>query len=287
MTASLPIPLTPPLTDAQQTAVINLIRRAAKTEILPRFYSALAGIPETKSGPHDLVTEADTEAEAMLTRGIQRLFPHALVIGEEQSARNPDLVVDIDAAEMAFVIDPIDGTWNFAHRLGMFGTILSVTRFGKPALGILYDPLSDDWVIADSITPASRVTAGGSGRSAHTAATRPLSEMTGSVHIYNLPEDRRAGVFGALAGIGRLQVLRCACHEYRMLAQGQIDFVLSGTPWAWDHAAGVLICEQAGGVSKMLDGRPYTAGTRDGFVLSAATEQGWDALRDHFAFLLG
>ena len=86
MTDSLPIALSAPLSPAQQTALINLVRRAARTEVLPRFRSVSRAEATAKTGPRDLVTEADHAAEAMIARGLQRLFPHALIVGEEAVA---------------------------------------------------------------------------------------------------------------------------------------------------------------------------------------------------------
>ena len=65
-----------------------------------------------------------------------------------------------------------------------------------------------------------------------------------------------------------------------------MDFMLSGVPNPWDHAAGVLICQKAGGVARMLDGRAYDASIEEGYVLTAPTEESWALLRDRFAFLL-
>jgi len=86
MTQSLPIPITAPLTRAQQSTLINLVRRAARAEILPRFRTLGLADARTKTGRFDLVTEADTGAEAILTRGILQMFPHALVVGEEAAS---------------------------------------------------------------------------------------------------------------------------------------------------------------------------------------------------------
>lgn len=129
MTSALPQVITPALTPAQQTQVVNLIRRAARAEILPRFRNLSSASISEKSNFNDLVTEADIEAEAMITRGLLRLFPPALVVGEEAISKTPELREKIDDAELAFIIDPVDGTANFVHGLTTFGVILSVTRF--------------------------------------------------------------------------------------------------------------------------------------------------------------
>jgi fructose-1,6-bisphosphatase/inositol monophosphatase family enzyme len=71
-----------------------------------------------------------------------------------------------------------------------------------------------------------------------------------------------------------------------LLAQGAVDFVMSDVLNPWDHAAGVLACRQAGGVARMLDGRDYSTAILNGVLLSAANQDTWQRLRDHFACLL-
>ncbi|MEL7257289.1 MAG: inositol monophosphatase [Pseudomonadota bacterium] len=286
MADSLPIPLTSPLSSAQKTSLINLVRRAAKAEILPRFRNLGSGDIATKSHQHDLVTEADTAAEAMMARGIQAMFPHALVVGEEAAATDPKLRDKIGEAELAFILDPVDGTWNFAHGLGVFGVILSVTRFGKPVFGLLYDPLADDWISAEEDGPAEFVRAIGTTRPLKVSDGGALGDLSGFTHYNYLPQEAKPGVAQALPDLGRSMSLQCSCHEYRVIARGGADFLLSGTLNPWDHAAGILICQRAGGVARMLNGDDYTATVSEGYILVASNDATWEKLRDHFAFLL-
>ncbi|SHK88286.1 fructose-1,6-bisphosphatase [Roseovarius marisflavi] len=286
MTDSLPIPLSSPMTPAQQAALINLVRRAARAEIMPRFRNLAQGDITTKSGPHDLVTEADHQAEAMIARGLQRMFPHALIIGEEAVAAKPSLREDVSAAELAIIIDPVDGTWNFAHGLPLFGVIIAVTRFGRPVLGLLYDPVADDWIIADEATPTRLGAALGAERPAKVSSGGELSDLQGYMHFSLMTQDQQELLAPLLPGLARVTALRCSCHEYRVLAQGAVDFVMSGMLNPWDHAAGVMACQQAGGIAMMLDGRAYNTEISDGVLLCAANQDTWTRLRDHFAGLL-
>ena len=128
------------LSAAQQAQIVNLVRRGAKAEILPRFQNLSQSQIEAKSRPDDLVTEADLASEAMITRGLRRLFPDAMVVGEEAVAKDGSLRQTMAEHAFAFVIDPIDGTWNYAKGIPLFGVILSVLRYGTPIFGLLYDP---------------------------------------------------------------------------------------------------------------------------------------------------
>ena len=67
------------------------------------------------------------------------------------------------------------------------------------------------------------------------------------------------------------------------MAQGGVDFTLSGVLNPWDHAAGVLLCQQAGGVAQMLDGRAYDIGIEEGFLLCAPNQETWDTLAEALA----
>lgn len=278
MTQTLPLPVTP-LTAAQQTSLVNLVRRAAKTEILPRFRNLSAHQIDTKSGPQDLVTEADIAAEAMIARGILQLFPNATVIGEEAAAKDPSLRQKAAEAELAFIIDPVDGTWNFAHGLPLFGVILAATRYGRPVFGLLYDPMVDDWIIADDQSPTRIAGAGRAERPTSVSKPGALETLSGIMHYYLMPKDEQAKLAPVLPSFSRMGSMRCSCHEYRTLAQGGVDFNLSGILNPWDHAAGVLLCQQAGGIAKMLDGRDYNIAIEEGYILCAADQGTWDTLK--------
>lgn len=286
MTETLPQPVTA-LSQAQQTSLINIVRRAAKTEILPRFRNLSAHQIDTKSGPQDLVTEADTAAEAMIARGILRLFPNATVIGEEAAAKDPSLRQKAAEAELAFIIDPVDGTWNFAHGVPLFGVILAATRFGRPVFGLLYDPMVDDWIVADDQTPTRLSGAGRAERPTQTSKGGAIDTLSGVMHYYLMPKDVQAKLAPVLPAFSRMGSMRCSCHEYRIMAQGGVDFTLSGILNPWDHAAGVLACQQAGGVAKMLDGRDYNIGIEEGYLLCAPDQPTWDALAETLSLLKG
>lgn len=286
MTDTLPIPLTAPLTRAQQSRLINLVRRTAKAEILPRFRKLDATQTRAKTTRFDLVTEADTAAEAMLTRGILQIFPHALVVGEEAASADDSLRAQLKEAELGFLVDPLDGTWNFANGLPLYGVIIAVTRFGRPVLGLLYDPVMDDWIIADEASPARFVRNLGAEKRVQVSKGGDPGEMSGFVHLHLMQKDVQRDLAPMLADFGRVKTLHCSCHEYRTLARGGVDFCLSGMMTPWDHAAGVLICQQAGGHVAMLDGSEYNAGVTEGYLLAAPNEASWAQLRERFDFLL-
>lgn len=279
---TLPQPATR-LTDAQQKSLVQIVRRAARAEILPRFRNLTAGDIATKSNPSDLVTEADTAAEAMIARAILRLFPNATILGEESAAKDETSRERAAQAELAFIIDPVDGTWNFAHGLPLFGVILSATRFGKPIFGMLYDPITDDWITAAEDGPTLQSEIERAPKVLSTASGGPLSALSGIAHMSLMSEAHQNAFAPLTTSFARVNSLRCSCHEYRLLAQGAIDFTLSGMLNPWDHAAGAFITTRAGGVARFLDGQAYDIARKDGYLLCAANETVWSAIRDHIA----
>lgn len=284
-TETLPAPLPPALTKAQQSSVINVVRRAAKSEILPRFRKLGSGEIRTKSGKDDLVTDADTAAEAMIARALQIAFPSALVIGEEAVASNPGLLDGIKEAQLAFHIDPVDGTWNFAHGMALFGVIIAATRYGKPVFGMIYDPIADDWAIAAEDDVAELRRPFGPARALKASMGKPLEDLSGILPLHLFPKDKQAQLAATFPGFARVSTLRCSAHEYRALAQGHFDFSLTALLHPWDHAAGALICARAGCHVEMLDGGDYTAARTTGHLLVAPDRTTWNKLQKAFAFL--
>ncbi|SPF77965.1 inositol monophosphatase family protein [Pseudoprimorskyibacter insulae] len=282
MTDQLPIPITAPLTASQRASLVNLVRRAAKTEILPRFRALSPSQIDTKTSAQDLVTDADRESEKMIARGLLRMFPNALIIGEEDISENPGTLDKIPEAELAFTIDPVDGTWNFANGLSTFGVIISMLRFGRPVFGLLYDPVNDDYIIADETSDAELVRPGKPPRKLTVAKGGPIGDLGGYITVDLFPEDKRKPLAALLPDFARAMSLRCACHEARTFAQGNVDFLLATKLTPWDHAAGVLIAQRAGAHVALLDGSDYTAAApRTDILLMAPDAATWGRIRDH------
>lgn len=269
-----------------QQQLIEIVRRAAKAEILPRFRNLSEDAIRSKSAPDDLVTDADQRAERMMTAAIRDLLPAATVIGEEAVAEDSASLGDIAGAELALVIDPVDGTWNFARGLNQFGVILAATSFGETIFGLLYDPLADDWIVARRGEGAWFGRPDGTQRQLQVSETDRLDEMVGSTSIRLFPKPQQYQLAAAFPDFQRMMAFGCACHEYRTMAFGFVDFMLTGKLMPWDHAAGLLIHAEAGGYSALLDGTPYKPTVHQGHLLAASSRNHWEQLRDKFAFLV-
>jgi len=113
------------------SAVAAMLRDAGRAEIMPRFRRLAADAVRTKSGPLDFVTEADEAAEAMIAAALHRAFPGCVVVGEEAATADPSILAGLADAELAFVVDPVDGTANFTAGLALFGVMAAAISRGE------------------------------------------------------------------------------------------------------------------------------------------------------------
>ena len=270
---------------ATASELIDIVRRAAKTEILPQFRNLDPESIQTKTSQEDLVTIADQRAEAFIQHEVAERFPEATIIGEEATSSDASILDRIAEAEMAVIIDPIDGTWNFARNLTQFGVILAVASRGETVFGLLYDPVMDDWIVAHRGQGAFYVRPDSTERRVSVSQRETLAEMTGFTSLRLFPKELQYRLASTFPDFSRMMNIGCACHEYRTLASGFGEFSLIGALMPWDHAAGVLVHQEAGGYSALLDGRPYQPTIHQGRLLLANSRDTWEQLRERFAFM--
>lgn len=267
-----------------EAALMEATRQIAREEILPRFRNLADDQIEAKSRADDLVTIADKRTEMRLGEVTQSLLPGALVVGEEGVAADATIRDALDDAELAVIVDPVDGTFNFANGLPLFGVILAVVEKGQTVSGMIYDPVLDDWVIGHRGGGAWFQRSDGQRRALKFSnVPRAVGDASGLIHSYLFYGEERQNLFRAMPDFVRTGGLRCSAHEYRSLAQSAADFILSPMLTPWDHVAGCLIAEEAGGVARLLDGSPYRAGSREGRLLVARSETLWNVVAEHFA----
>lgn len=260
-------------------ALANLLQEAAVKEILPRFRNLGSGDVRVKSEAIDLVTEGDEAAERLIKARIETIAPGAVFIGEESVAAEPALLDKLADADLAIVVDPIDGTFNFAAGLPLFGVMASVVAKGETIAGIIYDPLGNDWVIAEKGAGAWLCRPDGSQEKLAVTAGVSLEAMVGGASTaFYKAEDRRI-VMGNLAKVRIATSYRCAAHEYRIFAGGHLHFLMYQKLMPWDHLAGTLIAEEAGAYAARFDGSRYLPAHTNGGLLLAADKESWDVLR--------
>lgn len=268
--------------DLRQLA--DKVRQAAWQEILPRFQEVRDLDVRAKADATDLVTVADEAAESFLKREVESMMPGVLFVGEESASQDPGLLDRLDQAETAVVVDPLDGTANFVAGMPLFGVMAAIVRHGKPVGGVIYDPMSDDWVMAEQGGGAFLIRPDGTERRLAVSSSVPLPEMVGYVSTDFLPPVVKPDILSRLAKPKMFSSHRCAAHMYRAFAGGHGHFVMLDRLTPWDHLAGTLIASEAGAYVACLDGSPYDASKRTGALLTATDPYSWQILeREIFA----
>ncbi|MEO1539271.1 MAG: inositol monophosphatase [Pseudomonadota bacterium] len=268
------------LTEQLCDGLIEAARLAGRQEIMPRFRNLAPEMVDTKSGPDDLVTIADTRAEAVIGEAVRALMPDALIVGEEAVEEDPTLLTRMAEAPAAVIIDPIDGTANFAAGLAVFGVILAVVIDRVPVFGLLYDPVMDDWIAG------AKGQGAWFGRPDHKRSplsmptARPVDQCRGFISTSIFEADAQPAIAATLPRFRRVLNLRCSCHEYRMLATGHGEFILSPGAKPWDHTAGTLIVEELGGRIEAGGPHPYDPAHPKGPILAVANRDTALALSD-------
>lgn len=257
-----------------------LLRQAARSEIMPRFRRLSADAVRTKSGPLDLVTDADEAAERVIEAGLAARFPGCVIIGEEAAAADPRILRGLEDAPLAFVVDPVDGTHNFAVGLPLFGCMAAAIRHGEVIAAWIHDPLGDDTAMALKGEGAWTVAADGTTRPLRAAAPAPVSHMVAAISWGFMPEPLKSRVTSRLPRLAAVVGLRCAAHEYRLAAAGHAHALVYQRMMPWDHAPGVLLHAEAGGHSARFDGSPYDPRIRSGGLIVAPDRASWESLHD-------
>jgi fructose-1,6-bisphosphatase/inositol monophosphatase family enzyme len=247
-----------------------LMREVAAEEILPRF-QRLAAHDVREKRPGNLVTTADLASEARLINGLAAIAPHATVVAEEMAEADPaGVLARLSEDTPVWVIDPVDGTANFADGKPDFAVIVAYVERGVTRAGWILEPVKDALTVADEGGGAFR-----DGERIHVAPRVALTSMTGSLG-YRLRHDQSVTV-----KVGPLLTLKSAGCEHAALSSGRFHFALYRRSMPWDHAAGVLIHREAGGHSAALNGAPYSpAGGPEQGVLLAPDRDTWQTLHD-------
>lgn len=255
---------------ALDRAVHALMCEAAERAILPR-YRRLAAHEITEKAADDFVTVADHEAEAILAEGLARLLPDAAIVGEEAAHADPSVLDRLSG--LCWIVDPLDGTHNFASGGTPFGIIVALADGGLAQAGWLYDPLSGRFCHArrgeGAFIDDMRITALPSGKSPPVAA----------ISLMFLDPARREAIKTHIAPhYTMVDIPRCAAEQYPRLALGQNDVSIFERSLPWDHAAGVLWLNEAGGKAARPDGSSYRVDDARTGLIGAANPALWDEI---------
>ena len=189
-------------------------------------------------GEVDLVTEVDEMAEEEIGGMLREAFPDYGILAEE-GGTTPG------GGESRWIVDPIDGTVNFAHGLPAFCVSIALQRAGEIVLGVVHDPMGEETFVAER--------GGGATLNGRPIRVSETDELIRALVATGLPYDRDT-MPAALELFGRFAVLTqgmrrigSAALDLCYVAAGRLDAYYERDVKPWDIAAGVLLLEEAGG----------------------------------------
>lgn len=273
--------------DLDVDGIERLLVDVGRSELLTRFRSLRPDqihSKESPDNPGDVVTEADLAAERRLREGLMPLVPAAQFLGEEGAAADPGLLRLLDGDQPVWVVDPLDGTRNFAAGVPAFGIIVALVVRGRTQMGFIHLPL-EGVTLAAQAGAGARMRAGGSWEPLSPIAEgSPAGPPRGSIYTrFMSPEDRvtfawseqGSGDDGSTRGLAIVPPSGVSAVEYASLARRSKDFVLYHRLLPWDHAAGALIVAESGGVTRHPDGQAYAPARPQSRALAVADEAWW------------
>ncbi|TDD11061.1 inositol monophosphatase [Nonomuraea deserti] len=206
-----------------------------------------------KSGRHDVVTEADGQAESLIRTMLAASCPDSVIVGEETGASG--------AGEVEWYVDPIDGTHNFARGLGLYAVSIGVSVRGEPVGGAVYEPTRGELFTA----------AGGvlriDGRPAPPRAAEPdpLPVVLTDIPTPGVRDPAEARLHAELVETADVRRIGSSALALAYVAAGRADLAVNADVFVWDVAAGRSLVSAAGGGFAGVPGEPGTQ-RRSGFV---------------------
>ncbi|WIM13904.1 inositol monophosphatase family protein [Enhydrobacter sp.] len=247
--------------------VAGLMRETAAVELLPRFRN-LAQEDIRHKRPGDVVTVADVAAEQRLASGLAKILPGVPVVGEESVENDASLLELIGRpGESCWIVDPLDGTANFAAGRERFAIIVCLVHDAEAIGGWILDVPNDRMAVAGK---GQGVRLQGESVPRLTVSRPPR----GYIGFKMRKEFDRQLSPGQRSAVGSLTSLNCAGREYLEILAGNREFSLYRRTKPWDHAAGALMITEAGGIAVRFDGEPYRpAGGVEAGIIAAATPE--------------
>lgn len=219
--------------------------------ILKKNFGKLSQSQIELKGPHDFVTAVDKKVEQLYAETIRKTYPEHGIIGEEGTSENPD-------QEFVWVLDPLDGTKNYAFETPFFCTTICLLQNKTPVISVIYEP------ITDNLYSASR--GGGAfknNKMIHVSETKDLhASMLLYCHAADPDAIREAEHYVTELKIASRDAsrLRSAGCEMALVAKGACEAYLMNKLPLWDLAAGALLVREAGGKATNFSGKNWKPG---------------------------
>lgn len=232
---------------------------AAGEVLLDKFEGALQ--VSTKSADGDLVTDADRAAEAVILNRIRAAFPDHGILAEESGRVGA-------ATGLQWIVDPLDGTTNFAHRLPHFCVSIALVDGEGPLVGVVHDPIRGETFSASrgggAFLDSARARArGGPVRLAVTQVSSLRESLVATGFPYIRVGDNLAEVVRLVPQIRCLRRAGSAALDLAYVAAGRLDGYWEARLAPWDIAAGALLVSEAGGLVTRMHGEAWDLGHSD------------------------
>ncbi len=261
-------------------SVLQIMEDIAAQEIRP-YFGQLKPTDIHKKTDGSLVTVVDPVVEALLSDRLRRLLPDALILGEEAAADDPAQLDLLYLSEKPiWVIDPLDGTSNFAAGRPEFAMIVALVQHNKTLAGWIYD------------VPGHRAALAVAGKGTFLAGQQvsftqnsPMlwGDVRGGWTLNAIDPAHRGSVKAAAAQFRSITSVQCAAFEYLSVLENRKDFHLFNRLKPWDHCAGALMLQEAGGNAlRLIDGTAYAPSIFDGGLLIGRNYQQMQQLRRFF-----
>lgn len=249
--------------------VLDIVENASRDIVLP-YYQNLQSHQIDEKTPGDLVTVADKLSEIYIAGALAALLPEAKIVGEEAFAAD-EAVIDQLADGQVWIIDPIDGTGNYAAGQPPFGIMIALAEQNETVAGWLYDPLNAR--ICHAVKNGGAFINGEKVTVPSDHPDRPVAALATG---FMTPEERDTLLAAAEPYYEIVDIPRCAAEQYPRLVQGINHISVFQRTLPWDHAAGVLFLNEAGGKCARWDGSDYRPADRRKGLLGASSPKLWD-----------
>lgn len=242
-------------------AVARLAARAGGDVLVDMLMTADVREKSTK----DLVTDADERAQDVIKKVLLSHFPEHAFVGEEGA---PEADVDFRTAAACWIVDPLDGTANYVHKLGYFAVSIALTYRGVPVVGVVYNPLAGETFHA--------IRGEGAFLNDRPIAVSGCDTIGDAMVAASFPPDVKAESpevehFGAVLQASRsIRRLGSAALNLCYVGCGRLDAYWAQRLRAWDVAAGVLIATEAGAELTNVRGEEF--GLADGSLATSANQ---------------
>ena len=237
--------------DKEAAFAERIARKSGK--LLLEYFEQEKELVRHAKGVNDYATEADLAAEKFIIDAIKKRFPGHSVISEEMGQRD-------NGSEFKWIIDPLDGTRNFASRIPVWGTMITLQHRNEIALSVIFLPVTGGMCVAmkgkGTLLNGKKCSVSGAPNLVYLCSMKKYNEPGVKIKCQKLLDEFH----------GRVCMINCVGAGAVLTASGQMDGVIGigvGDKNLWDFAPAYLAIKEAGGLVTDLNGNPWTASSKD------------------------